>query len=199
VAKDNLHNMFNVSSDDFFNRLFGKPAELPTAKLSALLSLYAAPPVATTLTQLMALAPPPQAEGYLSRMFSVFRLPAPQPPAPTGLWFKDRYFSEPSAFSSTFIPKLSGLYAIVAFDLAGSPRPFRVIYFGKASDLSDRVVRSHEKYDTWCQAAGSSGRLLISYHLMPNAHDLELYSAEDVLIKHYQPVCNMKSNPSFGF
>jgi len=192
VAKDNLYNMFNVSSDDFFTRLFGKPAEPPTGNLSALLALYGKPALPE---------PPTRTEDNLSAISRLFGMAAPPPlaPAPTGLRFKDRYFSEPSAFGSAFIPKLSGLYAIVVFDLSCSPRPYRVIYFGKAGDLSDRAVRSHEKYDTWCQAAGGSGRLLISYHLMRDAHDLELYSAEDILIKHYQPVCNIKSNPSFGF
>lgn len=201
VAKDNFYN-------DIFTRLYGKPVEPPTGNLSALLALYEkpAPPssLATTLTQLMALTPPPKAEdnlGNLSALSRLFGSAAPQPtaPAPNGLWFKDRYFSEPSAFSSAYIPKLSGLYAILVFDLACSPRPYRVLYFGKASDLADRAVRSHEKYDEWCRAAGSAGKLLIAYHIMSDASEWELYSAEDILIKHYQPVCNIKSNPFYGF
>jgi hypothetical protein len=194
-----------MAKDDFYNRLFGITPEPPTATLSKLIEMYkppAPPNSLTTLSKLLENYPPPAPPsalslGILSALFAAPKTPPPVP-APTGIRFQDRYFSEPTVFASAWLPPSPGVYAILVFDWTCSPRPFRVLYFGKASDLGGRVVRSHEKYAEWNRAASGAGLLYVAYHLMPNTYDWQRAAVEENLIKHYAPVCNRTFNPFGG-
>ena len=133
----------------------------------------------------------------LSQLMGLAEPPAPVPP-PKGIRFLDRSFSEPTVFASAWLPPSPGVYAMLVVDAACSPRPFRVLYFGKATNLGARVVRSHEKYPEWSWAASGAGQLYVAYHCMPNTSDWERAAVEESLIKHYAPVCNKTLNPFAG-
>jgi len=134
-----------MAKDDLYNRLFG--INPPTMTLSKLLEMHAPPepPNAfTTLSKLLGnYAPPAPHATTLSQLMGL-ATPAAPVPAPTGIWFSERYFSEPMVFDSASLPSCPGIYAILVFDWTSKPRPYRVLYFGKAADLSERVVRSRE-------------------------------------------------------
>lgn len=108
---------------------------------------------------------------------------------PTGINFSGRLFSEPTFFNTCIPPAESGLYAIMVSDLRCRPKPYRVIYFGHAEDLYDRVNRRHEKYQSWCREAGASP-LHVSFHAL-HAKLLRVV-AEGALIKDYRPACNIQ-------
>jgi|HubBroStandDraft_1064217.scaffolds.fasta_scaffold590120_1 hypothetical protein len=59
---------------------------------------------------------------------SLTAMPLPPPPSPKGIRFSDAFFTEPSPFDS-WLPTTAGIYAILVWDFACSPRPFRPIYF----------------------------------------------------------------------
>jgi hypothetical protein len=160
-------------------------------------ALFGITPPAPTLSKILGLEPPPAPTiptlqtDVLSALIGAPRF-APVP-APTGIRFKDSFFSEPKAFGSGWLPMRSGVYAILVIDGGWNPRPYRPLYFGKAGDLAARVVRSHEKYNEWCREAGGSEKLYVAYHLSPNA-EWERAEIEESLIRHYSPVCNQTFN-----
>jgi hypothetical protein len=192
-----------MANDDFYRRLLGIAPEPPTTTLSRLLGPEPPQPPASTpslrlLASLMAVPTPPARLPMpdYSSIGSLIGAAKPQSPVPlpSGIWFQDRYFSEPTAFGSPWLPALSGVYAILVIDGRCKPRPYRPIYFGKAGDLQTRVVRWHEKYDEWCRVAGGAGNLYVAYHLAPNS-DSERSDVEVDLIKHFAPECNDIYNP----
>ncbi len=117
-------------------------------------------------------------------------------PGPTGIFFRDRRFSEPALFVFHF-PLLfeSGLYAILVPDASCSPRPFRVIYFGETGELSKRVTSSHEKYPDWVREAGTASYLYVAFHEIAGTQQARR-AAESDLIAHYRPACNIAFNYS---
>lgn len=146
----------------------------------------ASPSQFTTLSTLLGLAAPHQL---------VPRVPiAKKPSASKGMRFQGGYFSEPASFASAWLPPSPGLYAILVIDGSWGPRPYRPLYFGKATALNTRVGSSHEKYSDWCRAAGGAAKLYVSYHLMVGTSDAQRASFERNLISHYSPQCNVTHN-----
>lgn len=120
-------------------------------------------------------------------------------PTPRGIRFKDTNFSEPAPFGQSWLPMWPGIYAIAVPDIGWKPRPYRVIYFGKAEVLSSRVISSHENHGKWCAAAGGANRLYVAYHLMMGTNDGQRTALEKSLIEHYAPQCNDRLNPLSDF
>lgn len=112
-------------------------------------------------------------------------------PTPLRLTYKPVFLGSPRPFSTTYMPSFGGLYAILVHDATCSPRPYRLIYLGKAGDLSERVCGSHEKYESWMRAA-CGAQLFVAFYLMAN--ELARTSAERRLIEHYRPECNKTFN-----
>jgi hypothetical protein len=110
-----------------------------------------------------------------------------------GIVFGATRFSEPTRFSSSLPPLGGGLYAVLVPNSTVEPKPFRVIYFGQAGNLNDRVTRGHEKFQEWLNEAGSISRLHVSFHTMPG-DESERRSVEQQLIEQYQPACNTVHN-----
>jgi hypothetical protein len=108
--------------------------------------------------------------------------------------FLDFTFTEPALFHTASKPGCGGLYAVMVFDASCSPRPYRVIYFGKARDLSERPSTSHENYRSWLRASAGSP-LYVAFCRI----DLPLLrgAIERRIIAHYQPACNETFNPAF--
>jgi excinuclease UvrABC nuclease subunit len=87
---------------------------------------------------------------------------------------------------------------VLVFDFAGSPRPYRPIYFGKTENLSERVTSSHEKYSEWRAACQSLTGLHLAYHVMRDSSDWQRSTLERNLIAKYAPRCNDVFNPFAG-
>jgi hypothetical protein len=68
--------------------------------------------------------------------------------------------------------------------------PYRLIYVGEAANLSERVCRSHEKYESWVRAA-CGAPLFVAFHSI--AGESARRKAEQRLIEHYGPECNKRS------
>ncbi|MBN2244893.1 MAG: hypothetical protein JW755_03505 [Candidatus Aminicenantes bacterium] len=89
-------------------------------------------------------------------------------------------------------PNCAALYAImVKPDASKSPRSYRILYFGKANNLSDKnFYLKHDKLKCWTNFSGSEENLFIAFY------DVTKASAEDRvhtlmgLIDKYRPVCN---------
>lgn len=107
-------------------------------------------------------------------------------------------FSEPTSFRFAILPRLSGLYAILVYDITWRPRLYRPIYFGQAEDGFERVTSSHEKFADWCKAANGAQNLFVSYCSMIGSTEDTRVAVESGLIAHYSPVCNKQFNPFAG-
>lgn len=114
-------------------------------------------------------------------------------PQPQGIKFGDYVFTEPKPFAEGFVAKRAAVYVILAPDPGGIPRPFRALYFGETTDISSRLTRSHEKYRSWCAAAGVV-QLHVAVHYTSCSGDARC-AIERALIKQYTPACNEKDNP----
>jgi hypothetical protein len=99
-------------------------------------------------------------------------------------------FTEPlRSFPSLAV---GGIYAVLAYDKTWSPKPYRVLYFGKAKNLSERVCGSHEKYWSWKMEAGYQSALFYSFMFVTSEDDRTRIESE--LIAQYGPPCNDKGN-----
>ena len=116
------------------------------------------------------------------------------PTQPSGIVFANFRFTEPRPFSLRFPPPGGGIYAILVPDNTAKPRPFRVIYFGQASELHDRVRSNHEHYSEWLKHAGGPLGLYVSFYPMTGGERARV-ATEQQLIGHYLPVCNDTFNP----
>lgn len=115
--------------------------------------------------------------------------------APTGIRFKDRSFTEPVRFDRAILIGVQGIYAILVPDNTAKPRPYRVIYFGESTNIATRATSSHEKYNDWVREAAGA-QLYVSYDITIGMTDEQRKAAENDLICHYNPVCNIKADHS---
>jgi hypothetical protein len=100
-------------------------------------------------------------------------------------------FNDPVRVTEWLPPFRAGLYAILVPDQSASPKPFRAIYFGESSNLSERgFLRSHIRYNSWIREAYSNNNLYISVHYMPDSTQQQRMELEKRLIDTYHPVCN---------
>jgi hypothetical protein len=119
-------------------------------------------------------------------------------PVANGINFSNRCFSEPMLFRFARPASLAGLYAILVYDTRCSPRPYRVIYFGQAGDIAARVRDSHEKYFSWGNAARGTANLYVAFHWMSGSSERQRCDAESVLVRDYNPECNIVFNALSG-
>jgi len=110
---------------------------------------------------------------------------------PKGIRFGTRLFSEPIVFRLAALPALPGLYAVLVCDSTCAPRPYRVIYFGQAGDLAQRVTRSHEKHPEWCRTANGEANLYLAYDRTLGLTERQQVATEEQLIQEYTPQCNV--------
>jgi len=120
------------------------------------------------------------------------------PPKNDGIRFTNRRFSEPALLRGATPLSWPGLYAILVYDPTCTPRPYRVVYFGQGSNLSERVTTSHEKYSKWCAAANGCANLYVAFHWLPGSNESQRLTAEAELIRDYRPQCNITFNPWGG-
>jgi hypothetical protein len=100
-------------------------------------------------------------------------------------------FTYPVRLSTWQAPWLSGLYAILRFDLSARPLPYKPIYFGETDNFATRGIgKSHDKYDCWALEAGAEADLYISIFAMPSSHAIQRRAIEQQLIATYQTPCN---------
>ena len=99
-------------------------------------------------------------------------------------------FDGPYAAAGWTPPSSGGIYAVMVYDAAYNPLPYRVIFFGQAHDLSNRgLLRAHPKVPEWLAAAGTRG-LYVATYAMPGSTELTRLAVETHLVHHYQPECN---------
>jgi hypothetical protein len=89
-----------------------------------------------------------------------------------------------------------GVYAVM------DTRSDRVLYFGQAKAMTERVTGSHEHYYDWCREAGGAANLRVKFYHMPNSTEPQRVALERSLIEYYNPPCNVQFNRlrhAFGF
>jgi hypothetical protein len=135
-------------------------------------------------------------------MFTNYRTGLGAPPAPYGIVFDNRLFTEPEPLPATsglaaFLNS-EGVYVILTDDPTASPRPYRALYFGESGTLWGRATSAHENYSSWQRAAGPYVRLYRAFHVMPGSTQRDRQVAESSLITAYNPPCNQKLSFDFG-
>ena len=133
-----------MKQDDWTKLLFGLSPEKGTGSFASMYGLPAPPSEVPTL-----------GSGLMPTLSGITPSPIPTmgsladlrqltpPPALTAIRFRTVAgqlvdFSEPKLLGG-WLPTRSGLYAILIFDTCCNPRPYRVLYFGQAEKLSERV------------------------------------------------------------
>ena len=109
-----------------------------------------------------------------------------------GIEFSDHQFTEPLLLSQWEAPYKAGLYAVLIYDTSCSPKPYRLVYIGQSSNMSERDIgASHHKYTCWtAEAQERNTHLYIVIHLMPNSTEQERLGAKQKIIQSYDPSCN---------
>jgi hypothetical protein len=165
-----------ATADDYTASLYGL-GHTPTSRLNSLAALYGLGPAPAAPAKPKApVLPTTKREERIKFWDFSFRGPF--------LFFEAPKFNWP------------GLYAICVYDSTWKPLPYRVIYFGEAGNLAERVRASHEKFQEWKIAAGGAFRLYVAFCRIDNA--ISRGSAERGLIKHYNPECNDQFNSLYG-
>jgi hypothetical protein len=115
-------------------------------------------------------------------------------PTPLKLAYKPVFRGSPAPPTyTTLVPSYGGLYLIMIADGTCTPLPYRLIYVGKAGNLSERVCASHEKLPSWKRAAGGA-QLFVAFHCMID--ESARTTAEQQIIERYRPQCNVALNPN---
>jgi hypothetical protein len=102
--------------------------------------------------------------------------------------FADHDFDGPHQAVSWKARPAGGVYAVLVYDPAYRPQPYRVIHFGQAQEFFN--LREHRKYSEWLAIAGSESGLYVATHGMPGATELTRMALERYLIHYYHPECN---------
>jgi hypothetical protein len=118
-------------------------------------------------------------------------------PAPGGIRFGTRDFTEPRWFPNPYALPFSGIYAILVPDDRYSPRPFRVLYIGESANVRERATENHEKCNDWKREAAGK-QLFVAYHGTAGMTDQQRRDAECKLINTYTPPCNTKTIGAFS-
>jgi hypothetical protein len=110
---------------------------------------------------------------------------------PTSITVGNLHLTGLRRFGSLFRPlPVPGIYAILVLD----PYPFRILYIGESSNLSERVTRNHEKVNHWYREAKGSP-LYFAFHSTPEMMtDQQRRDIESQLINQYDPPCNTKGS-----
>jgi hypothetical protein len=116
--------------------------------------------------------------------------PLPQP----GIYFLSWQFTEPRLLGTGLIAPTQGIYVIMLSDISWQPRQFRPIYIGESENLNKRVCDLHEKYTDWRREAGGLG-LFMAYRVTMGMTAQQRKGIEEVLIKRYDPPCNVMLRP----
>ena len=104
--------------------------------------------------------------------------------------FSDYEFSEPILLTAWEPPYKAGIYAILKYDSSCKPKPYKSLYFGESSNMSERGFTTHHARPCWIRNAGGEDKLYIATHLMPFSTAQERRAVEAKLIADYRPVCN---------
>jgi len=108
-----------------------------------------------------------------------------------GIWFGSYLFSEPQLLPYFVSACDSGLFAILVRDPDCYPRSLRVVYFGESENIPMTLSPWHERYWSWCDAAGGAMNLHVAFLPMETSTAGERTSAQAELIAQYQPECNV--------
>ncbi len=89
-------------------------------------------------------------------------------------------------------PKRAAVYAIMAkTDSSKTPNPYRAIYFGESSNLTDQGFwRRHSAYECFIKYAKSEANIFIGFHRMPGSIESQRQQIVRRLIDKFKPICN---------
>lgn len=111
-------------------------------------------------------------------------------PPQVGIRYGNVSFTEPLVFPPPLLAPIQGLYVIMVRDTRFGPRPFRLLYVGETTNLSQRVCEQHEKYDDWKREAGGAA-LYYAYAWSSNWTERQRKDAEEAIIVQHDPPCNI--------
>src|SRR6185437_12431194 len=106
-------------------------------------------------------------------------------------------FTRPVRLADFRAPYTQGVYAILENVSAGLAERFRMLYFGEAINLRDRITRSHEHFGDWLYEAGGSARLFVAVFQTSGMTEEQRCTIERKLIRAYNPPCNAQHKRSF--
>ena len=102
--------------------------------------------------------------------------------------FAGQDFEGPCPAALWMPPADGGVFAIMVYDAAHKPLPYRAIHFGEAVDFSARgLLATHPKFAEWLAAGGTQWGLYVATYSMPGANGVTRLALERYLTNHYLP------------
>ncbi len=107
--------------------------------------------------------------------------------------FAGHDFDGPCPAALWIPPAGGGVFAVMVYDAAYKPLPYRAIHFGEAGEFSARgLVAGHPKYVEWLAAGGTQWGLYLATYSMPDANGLTRLALERYLTNDYHLSENLK-------
>jgi len=100
-------------------------------------------------------------------------------------------FSFPVSFLDFKGHNGAGVYAIIAYDKSFGPVPYKIIYYGEASNFSrPNFLTSHRKYSYWTREADPPSLYIAIYTRLPESSKQQKKVVKAELLSRYKPICN---------
>jgi hypothetical protein len=107
--------------------------------------------------------------------------------------FAGHDFDGPCPAALWIPPAGGGVFAVLIYDAAYKPLPYRAVHFGSATDFSaGRLLASHAKYAEWLAAGRTQWGLYVASYSMPEANALTRLALERYLTHYYHLGENLK-------
>ena len=116
--------------------------------------------------------------------------------------FGEYAFSAPEVLPASalpvWLPDHGGLYAILAYDVGWTPKPYRSLYFGESHRIRSRATSEHEEHLSWTREPGLFTLLYRALCPLPNFTTSQRQRAESALIAQYNTPCNERLSHSLN-
>ncbi len=99
-------------------------------------------------------------------------------------------FADPQPLGQFRGAPLPAIYCFAAFDVHGSPQPYRPIFIGQTNTAAAKVVKTHPAITCWTERGGFMGLLHVSVLYLPYVRERERTALVKKLVAEFSPELN---------